>query len=185
MKPWIRSLAVAIVSLTLLLISTGGCRMKESGVKPPLIVWEPGEWSEASKGQVLKIISDVQEELANINKLGTSQELPDVAIDKIKDLHGKNGFFTAHDGKVHGGAENIKAHLNDNKSHIKKFQIQLKVVCAKEFTDRFNNPATQPEEVVHSLIFIFSSTYEYDGKTVDPLSTATCPHVKLCECRNK
>ncbi len=187
MRTFLRGSALCVLLALIVSVpspGSAGQTLQAVPSEPAQIMWEPDEsaWSQASKDQVMKIIGDLQAEIAEINRLGAMGQLSDKAVEGIAKLHGKNGTFVAPNGKIHLGNKNIKKLFHSGRARIKNFQIRLRFVYAKEFTEVFNKKNGLPQDAVHSLIFVFSSSYMYDDKQVDPPSTAECTHVRLCEC---
>jgi len=189
MKAWVKVFGIGFAFATLMLCVPGGSLGRAPlPVDGPQIIWDPAkvQWDHTSEFGIYKVIEDVQKTLDVINGLDTSKELTDAAIKAITDLHGNNGTMTDKEGNVHPGRTKIQNHLKSLKaSKAKNYKIRLELVYATEFTDIYKNGINgkkDKNQIIHNLIFIFSNSYELGNTLVDPPSTATCQHSRICDC---
>jgi hypothetical protein len=149
----------------------------------PVIIWEPAysKWSEISRNQVKSIIAQT---LSEMDAIPPTSTLDDPILEKILKLHGVNGIFTGHDGKTYRGRGEIGGHLRQFQKNIKNLRGDLKAVYAKEFTDVLNSSKPSPEDIVHSVHLIFSWAYILNDKAVDPPSSTTFRHTRVCDWSN-
>ena len=151
------------------------------------VMWEPefSQWNPKSRAQVVKIVSDLQK---LIESIPIKVPLAQGTIPQIAAIYGGNGIFTGHDGVTYRGEREIALYLKSLIAghKVSDFGIKIKFVYAKEFTDVLNDPHGLPDDVIHSVYFILSSSFMLDGRIVDPPGSTNCPHIRVCDCiRNK
>lgn len=186
MKSQIRVLGVAFVVAALASFALIGAQPEPAPpMKPgvPVIMWEPdvSHWSPVSRTQVMNIIAGLQK---RIDAIPSKVPVTPAIVGQIAAIYGANGNFTGADGWTYKGSEEIAAYLNRIliPGHLADFRIEIKFVYAKEFTERLNK-GKEPQDVVHSLYFVFSNTFMLNGRMVDPTGSTNCPHIRVCECR--
>ena len=184
MKTWIQVAGVTFIVIVFLFSSSAGCREGAAAASKYVINYVPPEssWQQESKDQVNKVIDKIEKEIEAINALDTSQGLTNEAIRKIVALHGRNGTYKTHARTTCRGDGEIGVYLTLNRDLISNYRIELKVVYAEEYTSVLYAKEKKDGDVVHGFVFIFSNKYKFEGKDVDPDSSTSCPHVRLCEC---
>jgi|GEM_PF-5963332 len=149
----------------------------------PKIMWEPEnlkDWSVNGKAQVEKTIFDLQNEIARLPANGpiTAEMIPQIAA-----IYGANGIMTGYDGKTYRGDREISKYFGQLVAcrTVEDLQIRIKFVYAEEFT-RAKMKDGRDDDVIHSLYYILLCSYRVDVRVVDPLSSTSCGHIRVCDC---
>lgn len=191
MKSLVRVLGISFVFLFMaLLVGKVGTKPVEAqdSSRGPVIIFDPPEskWVEFKPGWNARayIKQITGEMLKPIAKLQSGNPLTKDDIPLIAAVYGANGNFTGHDGLTYRGEREIAMYLDHLISchKVTAFSIQIKVICAKEFTERAKLKDIPDDAVLHSFYFILASSFKLDGVPVDPLGSTNCSHIKVCDC---
>ncbi len=156
-------------------------------VETRYIQWMPenlSEWSENGEQQVRNIIEKVEGRVAAINGIATMDA---DQIAKIEELFGNNGKLNTHDGKTKRTGRKIAQHFEkelQDGTVITDFQVRIEYILAYELTHMVIKEPKLDEDIIHSVYFIFSSSYTRDdgrGKIkIDPPGSTSYIHTRLC-----
>jgi hypothetical protein len=195
MKAWVRLLGVSITVLFLVLMIgkagtslSGQVPILDSGkdvssAQGPVYILEPVNFSSAGLSYLKARVGDM---MKSINAASSKGPLTHDMVPAIAAIYGDNGNFTGHDGLTYKGKSEISLYfykLLAAKHTIADFHIQIKVVYAKEFTERLHK-GTLDTDVIHSFYFILASSFKLDNKQVDPPGSTNCRHARVCDCDN-
>jgi hypothetical protein len=153
-------------------------------VNPPTLMLDPEDpkdWSANGLTQIHGIIEKLQ---TAIDKIPPTGPLTSGMVTDIVNIYGANGIMTGHDGATYRGTREISMYLRQLAlcSRITDFRIEIRVVYAKEFTDLAKLTKGSDNDVIHSVYFILNTSYKINGVPVDPPSSTSCPHIRVCEC---
>jgi hypothetical protein len=148
----------------------------------PVIMWEPDNPIQKSKGQLLGIIENLQKQIDAIPSKGP---LSPPMISQIAELYGQNGNFTAHDGWTLRGNREIRLYFSRllDCHKVTDFRIEIKFVYAKEFTDTVKKLTGTLEDISHSVYFILCNSFVLDGQLVRVPGSLSCAHQYPCPCK--
>jgi hypothetical protein len=154
-----------------------------SSLPGPVYVLEPTNFSNTGLSYLKTRVGEMKKMIDTACSKGTLT--PDM-VPAIAAVYGANGNFTGHDGLTYKGKCEISLYfykLLAGNHKITDFHIQIKVIYAKEFTERMNTEKGDTD-VIHSFYFILASSFKLDGKQVDPPGSTNCRHARVCDCNN-